>query len=52
MWGMLLAIPAFWLGWLLGKRRRPLPPEPVLTEQDKQALRDFERFMRYDGFID
>ena len=51
MWGLLAVVPAFFLGWKWGKRRKPAPPV-ALTEAEKRALADFEKFMRYDGFTD
>ena len=46
-------IPAFLAGAALGvwfpfKPKKPEPP--AMSEEEKRALRDFQKFLSYDGF--
>ena len=51
MWAWLL-IPAAALGVVLGRwlPRKSARQEPPLTEEDRRALRELQKFLTYDGF--
>lgn len=52
MWAWLL-IPAAAIGFALGRwlpRKAPRQKLPPLTEEDRRALRELQKFLTYDGF--
>lgn len=52
MWAWLL-IPAAVIGFVLGRllpRKTARPEQPPLTEEDRRALRELQKFLTYDGF--